>query len=236
GLCPGQNFHQRGFSCAVLPQQRVDFARIDGQRDVVEGAHAGILLADMAHLQHGRRDSCRQMSGHAVSFSHIYICMQRILQTSPPAPLLRKERGAALLPGSSVLPSLPSSPALLPARQKGEQKPDHPLPPLPQRGRGAGGEGDPTPYPLHPIPYTLHTGPGVRADSLHRGRRGGFRRGVVDDNEGAGARQETTAAVEGAYLDDVLTVGNLARIPGVDKRRRVLRGHHMVIYSVGDGG
>src|SRR5579884_91057 len=40
---------------------------------------------------------------------------------SPPPPLLEKERRAAPLPGSSVLPSLPSSPALLPARQKGER-------------------------------------------------------------------------------------------------------------------
>jgi len=39
--------------------------------------------------------------------------------------------------------------------------PCRPLQPRPLQW--AGGGGDPTPYPLSPTPYTLHTGPGVRA-------------------------------------------------------------------------
>ena len=49
----GENVHQRGFACAVLPQQRVDLTGVQGQVHVFIGDDAGKALGDAAHFQQG---------------------------------------------------------------------------------------------------------------------------------------------------------------------------------------
>lgn len=39
-ICAGQNFHKRGFPCAVFAQQRVDLAALNAEADVVERQNA----------------------------------------------------------------------------------------------------------------------------------------------------------------------------------------------------
>ena len=53
-----QDFHQRGFTCAILAEQRVDLAFFDFQMNIVQNSVAGETLCDISHFEnvftHGR--------------------------------------------------------------------------------------------------------------------------------------------------------------------------------------
>ncbi len=51
GIHPGEDFHQRGFSRAVLPHQGQDLAGIHREIHLIQGLHPRKGLADAAHLQ-----------------------------------------------------------------------------------------------------------------------------------------------------------------------------------------
>ncbi len=50
---PGEDFHQRGFPGAVLPEQAVHLPRMHVEVHAVEGEDPGVLLADGAHFEEG---------------------------------------------------------------------------------------------------------------------------------------------------------------------------------------
>ena len=54
GEQPVQDVHERALAGAVLAEQGVDLARLDGQVDAVVGDDAGEALGDAAHLEGGR--------------------------------------------------------------------------------------------------------------------------------------------------------------------------------------
>ena len=47
-----EDLHQGGFAGAVLADQRVDFARLHGKRDVAQRLHTGKALADGPNFEH----------------------------------------------------------------------------------------------------------------------------------------------------------------------------------------
>ena len=49
----GQTFDQRGFSCAVFTQQRVNFALVQGKIHFIQRLYAGELNFDPLHFQNG---------------------------------------------------------------------------------------------------------------------------------------------------------------------------------------
>jgi hypothetical protein len=59
-----QNVHQRGFASAILPEQCVEPAPLNGDVHVIQGADAGKRLGDAARFQPGVR--LDEMSGEQV--------------------------------------------------------------------------------------------------------------------------------------------------------------------------
>ncbi len=77
---PGENIHKRGFARAVLAQQRMNFAALDGEIHLVVGNDAGEALGNTAHLDGGRGiigraprlagSDCRDMSMFGLGWGH----------------------------------------------------------------------------------------------------------------------------------------------------------------------
>ena len=52
GVYAGEHFDERGFACAVLSHQGMDFTLPQGEIHILKGAHTWKVLADAAHFQY----------------------------------------------------------------------------------------------------------------------------------------------------------------------------------------
>src|SRR3712207_6886958 len=65
-----------GLAGAVLAEQAVDLALVDGQRDALEGLDAAVAFDEVARLDDGDRKSTRLNSSHA-NISYAVFCLKK---------------------------------------------------------------------------------------------------------------------------------------------------------------